>query len=66
VSRDSGQTELLTPRGVVERYKAPRDLVYEALRDGRLRGIRRGSRWLIPTFSVERWLREETGAGDDE
>lgn len=54
-------TELLSPREVARRYGAPRDFVYASLQSGRLKGIRRGNRWLVATFAVEDWLQMETG-----
>ncbi|MBA2641804.1 MAG: helix-turn-helix domain-containing protein [Actinobacteria bacterium] len=57
-------TELLTPKEVARRYGAPRDFVYSSLQTGRLKGIRRGTRWLVATFAVEEWLRLETADSD--
>jgi excisionase family DNA binding protein len=44
------------PREVWRLSNAPRDAVYEALRSGQLRAIRRGNRWLIPGGAVVEWL----------
>jgi excisionase family DNA binding protein len=48
------------PREVVFETHAPRSLVYDALRSGDLRAIRRGSRWLIPGGAVLDWLATQT------
>jgi hypothetical protein len=41
--------------------RAPRELVYAALRSGELRDIRRGDRWLIPGREALEWV--EGGEG---
>jgi hypothetical protein len=50
----------LRPRQVATEYELPRDLVYEALRDGRLRHLRRGKRYYTTPRCVESWIRKET------
>jgi excisionase family DNA binding protein len=43
---------------------APRDLIYEALRSGELRSIRRGKRWLIPGSAALEWAGGSAKGGD--
>jgi excisionase family DNA binding protein len=56
-------TELLRPREVAAVAHAPRDLVYAALKSGQLKSIKRGSRFLVPSWAVEEWIREEVTNG---
>lgn len=44
------------PSEVWRLSRSPRELVYESLRTGELRAIRRGSRWLIPGTAVIDWI----------
>ncbi len=39
----------------------PRDFLYQAIREGRLRVVRSGRTALIPLAEIDRWLRAEAG-----
>lgn len=47
---------LYSPPEVVRETHAPRALVYEALEDGSLTGIRRGRRWWVAGSAVQEWV----------
>jgi excisionase family DNA binding protein len=49
-------TRFYRPSEVWRLSRSPRELVYESLRAGELRAIRRGSRWLIPGTAVIDWI----------
>ena len=50
---------VLTPREAAQTSGLPRDCIYEALHDGRLRSIKRGRNNLIPHRELERFVEEE-------
>jgi excisionase family DNA binding protein len=50
------QPALLTVRQVAAALNVSRALVYEALRDGRIQGLRIGSRWRVPLEELQRLL----------
>jgi len=49
--------DVLTPQDLWEFLPLGRDAVYEALRTGKIRGIRRGQKWLISKEAVGDFLR---------
>jgi excisionase family DNA binding protein len=49
---------------VHEGSDAPRAMVYEALKSGELRAIRRGRSWLIPGGAVLDWIDSLTERND--
>lgn len=60
-------TEYLTPDQYRYAYSPPigRDAVFKMLRDGTIKSIRRGRRYLIPRSEIEDFLqRQLEGTGD--
>ena len=56
--------ELLTTREVGNRVKKCRETVLNYVRDGKLDGVKVGSRWLISEASLRRLLGEKQGLDD--
>lgn len=52
---------LYSPREVAAIWHLPRDFCYEALHAGDLKAIRRNSRFLVPGWAVDEWLRSVAG-----
>jgi excisionase family DNA binding protein len=50
---------VLTPREAARESGLGRDLIYEAIHDGRLPAIRRGRNFLIPRSALPRFVEEE-------
>lgn len=55
----SAPQTLFTVDEAAEQLRVSRSLIYSALRDGRLRGVKIGRRRLIPASEVDRLIRGE-------
>lgn len=55
-----------TPPAIIAETRAPGGLVYDDLRSGRLRAVRRGSRYLVSGAAVLEWIASLGRDGDAE
>ena len=61
MTKDDGQTLVLTVPEAAELLRISRNLAYELVHQGGLPHIRLGRRILIPRFGLEQWIAREAG-----
>jgi excisionase family DNA binding protein len=61
--QNTPKERLLETKDFINSYQPPlpRDFVYRALRDKRIKNIRVGKRYLIPLSEVQEFIQRETG-----